>query len=35
MKSDDEELEAVVREMRQILDTRACEPHAGKRSFVT
>ncbi len=31
----DEELEAVVREMRQILDTRAYERHTGKRSYVT
>lgn len=31
----DEELRAVIREMRQILDTRAYEKHIGKRSFVT
>ncbi len=31
----DDELTAVVREMRQILDSRAYEPHLGKRSFVT
>jgi kynureninase len=31
----DEELEAVVKEMRQILDTRAYEQHIGKRSYVT
>ena len=31
----DEELEAVIREMRQIIDTRAYEKHIGRRSFVT
>ncbi len=31
----DDELAAVIREMRQILDTRAYEKHIGKRSFVT
>jgi len=31
----DDELEAVIREMRQILDSRAYEKHLGKRSFVT
>jgi len=31
----DEELEAVIREMRQILDTRAYERHLGARSYVT
>jgi kynureninase len=31
----DEELRAVILEMRKIVDTRAYEKHAGKRSFVT
>jgi kynureninase len=31
----DDELRAVVREMRQILDSRAYEKHLGKRTFVT
>jgi kynureninase len=31
----DEELEAVIREMRQIIDTRAYEKHQGKRNSVT
>lgn len=31
----DDEIEAVIREMRLILDTRAYEKHAGRRTFVT
>jgi kynureninase len=31
----DDELHAVIREMRRILDSRAYEKHIGKRSFVT
>lgn len=31
----DEELQAVIREIRQIMDTRAYEKHLGKRTFIT
>jgi len=31
----DEELEAIIREMRQIIDTRAYEKHQGQRAHVT
>lgn len=31
----DEELEAAIREMRQIIDTRAYQKHPGKRDFVS
>jgi kynureninase len=31
----DQELEAIVREMRRILDTRAYEKHQGQRAYVT
>jgi kynureninase len=31
----DDELKGVIREIRQILDTRAYEPHIGQRSYVT
>jgi kynureninase len=31
----DEELQAVIREIRQIMDTRAYEPHLGEHTFIT